>query len=100
MRPASQAVAALDTVSEIAPDFVRLLERGEELAATGRSALPAPASPGAVRWVDVGAQLRLVESPLDIAQAVQEKLLRSGRRRNRPRAPGSLPRPRWATMRA
>jgi ATP-dependent DNA helicase DinG len=28
-----------------------------------------------VRWVDVGTQLRLVESPLDIAQAVQDKLL-------------------------
>jgi ATP-dependent DNA helicase DinG len=26
----------------------------------------------------VGTQLRLVESPLDIAQAVQEKLLRAG----------------------
>ena len=73
----AQAVAALDTVSEIAPDFLRLLERGEELA--GRVERFAGAcEPGAVRWVDVGAQLRLVESPLDIAQAVQEKLLRSG----------------------
>jgi ATP-dependent DNA helicase DinG len=34
--------------------------------------------PGAVRWVDVGSHLRLVESPLDIAQAVQEKLLSHG----------------------
>ena len=32
--------------------------------------------PGSVRWLDAGAQLRLVESPLDIAQAVRSKLLR------------------------
>ena len=30
---------------------------------------------GFVRWVDVGSQLRLVESPLDIASAVKEKML-------------------------
>ena len=31
-----------------------------------------------MRWLDVGTQLRLVESPLDIAKAVQEKLLHHG----------------------
>nr|WP_229722943.1 ATP-dependent DNA helicase [Xylophilus rhododendri] len=67
--------AALDTVSELAPDFVRLFERAAELRR--RAALFAQASaPGAVRWADVTAsQLRLVESPLDIAQAVRERLL-------------------------
>jgi ATP-dependent DNA helicase DinG len=73
----SHAVAALATVSEIAPDFVRLFERGEELAA-GAQRFGAACAPGAVRWVDVGAQLRLVESPLDIARAIQDKLLRVG----------------------
>jgi ATP-dependent DNA helicase DinG len=70
----SQAVSALDTVSEIAPDFVRLSERAQELMQRVQR-FAAPCEPGAVRWVDAGTQLRLVESPLDIAQAVQEKLL-------------------------
>jgi ATP-dependent DNA helicase DinG len=73
----SQAVAALSTVSEIAPDFVRLFERAEALASRVQR-FAEPCEPGAVRWVDVGTQLRLVESPLDIAQAVQDKLLRTG----------------------
>jgi len=73
----SLAMTALSTVSEIAPDFVRLLERVQDMSQRVQS-FTAPCEPGAVRWADVGAQLRLVESPLDIAQAVQEKLLRSG----------------------
>jgi ATP-dependent DNA helicase DinG len=73
----SQAVAVLGTVSEIAPDFVRLAERGEELAARSRR-FAGPCAAGSVRWIDVSAQLRLVESPLDIARAIQEKLLRQG----------------------
>lgn len=72
-----EAVAALGTVSEIAPDFVRLAERGQELAARVQR-FAGTCAPGAVRWIDVGAQLRLVESPLDIAKAIQEKLLRPG----------------------
>jgi ATP-dependent DNA helicase DinG len=72
-----RAMAALSTVSEIAPDFVRLHERAD--AMTQRlQAFAGPCAPGAVRWVDAGAQLRLVESPLDIAKAVREKLLRTG----------------------
>ncbi len=70
----SQALDALDTVSEIAPDFVRLYERCNELLArlarfngSGRN--------DAVRWVDVGLQIRLVESPLDIAEAMRNRLL-------------------------
>jgi len=73
----SQAVAALATVSEIAPDFIRLNERAEELVARAQR-FGAACAPGAVRWVDVGTQLRLVESPLDIARAIQDKLLRVG----------------------
>ncbi len=73
----SQAMEALATVSEIAPDFVRLFERAEELESRVRQ-FAGPCEPGAVRWVDVGAQLRLIESPLDIAKAVQDKLLRGG----------------------
>ncbi|NMM07039.1 ATP-dependent DNA helicase [Polaromonas sp.] len=68
------ACAALDMVSEIAPDFVRLHERGTELAKRAEGFFNACA-PGCVRWLDVGAQLRLVESPLDISNAVKSKVL-------------------------
>lgn len=74
-RGCDAAREALDTVSEIAPDFVRLHERCAELAARAQRFRGACAD-GAVRWVDVGQQLRLIESPLDIAQAVREKLLK------------------------
>ncbi|MCZ2495987.1 ATP-dependent DNA helicase [Xylophilus sp. Kf1] len=69
------AQGALDTASEIAPDFSRLHERAGELRR--RTAVFAgPCSEGSVRWADVTAQhLRLVESPLDIAQSVRERLL-------------------------
>lgn len=73
----SQAMDGLSTVSEIAPDFVRLFERAEQLTRRVQQ-FGGPCEPGAVRWVDVGTQLRLIESPLDIAQAVQDKMLRSG----------------------
>ncbi|WPB59449.1 ATP-dependent DNA helicase [Xylophilus sp. GOD-11R] len=66
---------SLDTVSEIAPDFVRLFERATELGrrtARFKSACAA----GSVRWADITPnQLRLMESPLDIAQAVRERML-------------------------
>ena len=68
------ACAALDTVSEIAPDFVRLHERAAQLAERVASFVEA-CEPGSVRWVDVGLQLRLVESPLDISNAVKSKML-------------------------
>lgn len=68
------ACTALDTVSEIAPDFVRLRERSGALAERAESFLSA-CKPGCVRWVDVTAQLRLVESPLTIAEAVKTRLL-------------------------
>lgn len=69
-----EALAALDTVSEIAPDFVRLHERASQLAERAARFVGA-CEPGCVRWVDVGAQLRLVESPLDIAQAMKTRVL-------------------------
>jgi len=72
-----QACAALDMVSEIAPDFGRLHERAAELAARAESFVQA-CEPGCVRWVDVGTQLRLVESPLDISKAVKSKMLGAG----------------------
>jgi ATP-dependent DNA helicase DinG len=68
------ACEGLATVSEIAPDFVRLHERSSMLAEQSLAFTQACA-PGAVRWLDVGVQLRLVESPLDIASTVRRRLL-------------------------
>ena len=65
---------ALDGVTETAPDFIRLKERVLGIKESV-SKFMAPCEPGSVRWLDVGAQLRLVESPLNIASAVQDKLL-------------------------
>ena len=60
----------LDMVSELAPDFQRLAERARELQERAAMFAQAP-DPEGVRWAEVSAQLRLVESPLDIAQAFQ-----------------------------
>lgn len=77
VREACSAVEkALSTVSEIAPEFQRLLERTAAIEAR-IDAFSQTCEPAAVRWLDVGTQLRLVESPLDIASAVQEKMLKT-----------------------
>ena len=60
------ALAALDSVSEIAPDFVRLHGRAVQLMER-MDGFSQPCGPDAVRWVDVAGALRLVEAPLDIA---------------------------------
>ncbi len=101
----THAAEALATVSELAPDFVRLLERAQQLGERAhRFARPCP--PDSVRWVDVGTQLRLVESPLDIAEAVRTRVLKTGQEdpASRPRAwvfasatLGDDPRLRWFT---
>jgi ATP-dependent DNA helicase DinG len=72
-----RAAEGLSTVRETAPDFARLHERAASLALRARG-FAGPAEPGAVRWADASAHLRLVESPLDIADAVQRKLLKTG----------------------
>lgn len=69
------AMAGLDMVSEIAPDFVRLHERAREMAGRAKRFLQAP-EPGQVRWLDVGQHIQLMEAPLDIAQTIRSKLLK------------------------
>ena len=70
----AQAREALDTVSEIAPDFVKLAERAAQLAALARRFGDA-ADAGNVRWIDLSPhQCRLVESPLDIREALREQM--------------------------
>jgi ATP-dependent DNA helicase DinG len=68
------AQAALDTVSEMAPDFVRLYER-VSLQLRLIQDFQEPCAQGSVRWAEVGSQMRLVESPLDISNAVHTHML-------------------------
>src|SRR5206468_183564 len=73
----TQAREALDTVSEIAPDFVKLAERTAQLAALAQR-FGDEADAGNVRWVDLSPhQCRLVESPLDIREALREQMAAS-----------------------
>jgi len=58
----------LEMVSELAPDFQRLGDRTRELMQRAAVFADSP-NPEGVRWAEVSAQLRLIESPLDIAQA-------------------------------
>ncbi len=81
----TQAMAALDTVSEMAPDFVRLHERASQFAQRVAS-FSSKCALESVRWVDIGTQLRLVESPLDIAKAVQTRLLPDAQAAQPPKA--------------
>lgn len=72
----AQAQETLDQLSETAPDLERLYERSTELLARlGRFA--GDCNQEAVRWIDLGGsnQVRLVESPLDIAHAMRTRLL-------------------------
>ena len=73
-RACEAACAGLDTVSELGPDFLRLTERARALAQQTAFFL-APRASEAVRWLELSQQLRLVESPLDIAEAVRTRLL-------------------------
>jgi ATP-dependent DNA helicase DinG len=72
MRVLMQALDALrdglDMVSELAPDFQRLNDRTREMIQRGLIFSDEP-NPEGVRWLEVSAQLRMVESPLDIADA-------------------------------
>jgi ATP-dependent DNA helicase DinG len=72
-----QALQALGTVSEIAPDFMRLHDRVAEIAKRVDAFLN-PCAADAVRWMDLSAsQMRLMEAPLDIAQTVRERLVKA-----------------------
>jgi ATP-dependent DNA helicase DinG len=73
-RACTDAAEALASVAEIAPDLDRLHERGSELAARA-SQFAEDAEPGTVRWIDLSPQqARLVESPLDIRDALREQM--------------------------
>jgi ATP-dependent DNA helicase DinG len=73
----SACAQALAGVQEAAPDFVRLLERVQALQRlVQRFGEPPPA--GQVRWIDLSPQqARLVESPLDLREAIAEQRARA-----------------------
>jgi ATP-dependent DNA helicase DinG len=76
-RACDAAGAGLDTVSEMAPDFVKLAERAGQFAQLAQR-FAGEAAPGQVRWIDVSPhQARLVESPLDIRDALAEQMAAS-----------------------
>ncbi len=71
----SAAQRALEAVGDSAPDFPKLLARAADLAAKA-SQFMHPAAAGKVRWIDLTPhQARLVESPLDIRDALREQMV-------------------------
>ncbi|MFY7872713.1 MAG: ATP-dependent DNA helicase [Limnohabitans sp.] len=58
----------LEPVSETAPELSRQLQRARHLQALLRDFLEPPPE-DRVRWLDVSGQMKIMESPLDIAQA-------------------------------
>ena len=57
----------LDQVTELAPDFQRLLERCQTLRALAER-FAQDGDEDAVRWAEVSAALRIVQAPLDVAE--------------------------------
>ena len=68
------AHAGLATVEELSPEFSKLLERAQTQAGLARR-FSGDTADGQVRWIDVSPhQARLVESPLDIREALREQM--------------------------
>lgn len=77
VRACKAACEVLDTVSELAPDFVKLAERASQLTELAQRFGDSPAA-GLVRWIDLTPQqCRLVESPLDIRESLREQMERA-----------------------
>lgn len=73
-RACNAASDAIDTVEELAPDFTKLSERAQQLARHA-DLFGKDVTPGRVRWIDLSPhQARLVESPLDIREALREQM--------------------------
>ena len=68
------AHAGLQLVVEMSPDFAKLAERSAQMSQLA-SQFGEAAESGNVRWIDVSPhQARLVESPLDIRDALREQM--------------------------
>jgi ATP-dependent DNA helicase DinG len=68
------AQAGLKLVLEMSPDFAKLAERAAQMARLAAQ-FAEEAQAGKVRWIDVSPhQARLVESPLDIRDALRQQM--------------------------
>ena len=68
------AMDALQMVCEVSPDMQALQIRAQHLLAM-LALFCLPLEVDVVRWVDVGQEIRLVQSPLDIAAAMQSRVV-------------------------
>jgi ATP-dependent DNA helicase DinG len=68
---------ALQGVCDAHPDLRTLFERARALLEQVERAL-LPVQDGLIRWVESGARLRCVESPMDISEAMQAKVVSGG----------------------
>lgn len=68
---------ALQGVCDAHPDLRTLFERASALLEQVERAL-LPVQDGLIRWVESGARLRCVESPMDISEAMQAKVVSGG----------------------
>jgi len=74
---AAEALAqSLESMVEVAPDFIRLQERTTDVMQRV-SLFASTAETHTVRWLDISAsQIRLMQAPLDIADTVRERILK------------------------
>ena len=64
----------IEGVQEVAPDFPKLAERAGQFGVQAEL-FTAAVTPGRVRWIDLTPhQARLVESPLDVREALREQM--------------------------
>ncbi len=69
-RALGEALAALRAMAELGPDFTVIAERCDGLLAN-LQLFACPAPQGEVRWLEVGAQVQLFQSPLTIAEPMR-----------------------------
>ena len=72
-----RATAALDLVAQVAPELQLLQGRVAELMELLHLFLE-PVPPDAVRWLELGRQVRMLQSPLDVSGAMQQRVLPQG----------------------
>lgn len=73
-RACEAARLSIERVEESAPDFAKLAERALQFGQQA-TLFAAGVTPGRVRWIDVTPhQVRLVESPLDVREALRDQM--------------------------
>ena len=70
-----RALAAIGPLVETSPDLQLLQARGEQILEMLETFMQ-PVAPDSVRWIDVGQEVRLVQSPLDISASMQARVLK------------------------